>query len=64
MNEPAAASRAEQTIPLVAFQRDAGVDADVARLRCFDLEGREEGRDAEGGGGLVAAFGAVADVEG
>ncbi|MCJ1402110.1 hypothetical protein MMC11_005329, partial [Xylographa trunciseda] len=62
MHHARAASPAEITVQHAAAVGGARVAAEWQVAG--EAEAREEGGDAEGGGGLLAAFAAVADVDG
>jgi hypothetical protein len=72
MHNPTATPRTEQTLQSPPLQSRPLVDLHVAVLdhhvhhrpeRALEGVTRENGGDAEGGGGLVPALRAVADVE-
>lgn len=62
MNQPRATFRAEVPVR-PAIRVWTTVNGDGSGVRFFDVKVWKDGGHAVGGGGLVAAFGAVADVE-
>lgn len=63
MQKPRATPPAEKTLQFAPLERDARVAVHQTRRGLRELEVRECGGDAECGGALVLAFGAVADPE-